>query len=295
VYDWFDKQRMVPEFTTASFDQKVGAITIAKTTYGFHIVEVLGQRTRQERRVVSLARTMRPSPATFKEAYKLANEFSLKNKTEDAMKAAAEAAGMQLTAVEELRPDQRFVSGLQEPNSTISWVNRAKVGDVSEPLEAGDNYVVALLTGIREEGMPALEDVRELFTKEAAKAMKADAYLAKMQGKTDLNALATELGGSVQSASDMAFNTFSIPGGYSEFETIGRIFALENGQTSVPLKGDNAVYVVSMTNKVAPGEAGDLAADKSSMLQRMEGRVENGVFNALRESVGVKDNRHLFY
>jgi peptidyl-prolyl cis-trans isomerase D len=93
----------------------------------------------------------------------------------------------------------------------------------------------------------------------------------------------------------MAFNTFSIPGGYSEFETIGRIFALENGQTSVPLKGDNAVYVVSMTNKVAPGEAGDLAADKSSMLQRMEGRVENGVFNALRESVGVKDNRHLFY
>ena len=295
VYEWFDKQRMVPEFTTASFDQKVGAITIAKTTYGFHIVEVLGQRTRQERRVVSLARTMRPSPATFKEAYKLANEFSLKNKTEDAMKAAAEAAGMQLTAVEELRPDQRFVSGLQEPNSTISWVNRAKVGDVSEPLEAGDNYVVALLTGIREEGMPALEDVRELFTKEAAKAMKADAYLAKMQGKTDLNALATELGGSVQSASDMAFNTFSIPGGYSEFETIGRIFALENGQTSVPLKGDNAVYVVSMTNKVAPGEAGDLAADKSSMLQRMEGRVENGVFNALRESVGVKDNRHLFY
>jgi parvulin-like peptidyl-prolyl isomerase len=48
VYEWFDKQRMVPEFTAASFDQKVGAITIAKTSYGFHIVEVLGQRTRQE-------------------------------------------------------------------------------------------------------------------------------------------------------------------------------------------------------------------------------------------------------
>jgi peptidyl-prolyl cis-trans isomerase D len=295
VYEWFDKQRMVPEFTAASFDQKVGAITIAKTSYGFHIVEVLGQRTRQERRVVSLQRTMKPSPATFKEVYKKANDFSLRNKTEEAMKAAAEEAGLQLTAVEELRPDQRFVSGLQEPNSTISWVNRAELDQVSEPLEAGDNYVVALLTGIREEGVPALEDVRELFTKEAAKAMKAEAYIAKMQGKTDLNGLATELGGSVQSATDMPFNSFSIPGGYSEFEVVGRLFALENGQTSVPLKGENAVYVVSMTNKTPAGEATDLSAEKSSLLQRAQGRVDNGVFNALREAVGVKDNRSLYY
>ena len=295
VYEWFDKQRMVPEFTAASFDQKVGAITIAKTSYGFHIVEVLGQRTRQERRVVSLQRTMKPSPATFKEVYKKANDFSLRNKTEEAMKAAAEEAGLQLTAVEELRPDQRFVSGLQEPNSTISWVNRAELDQVSEPLEAGDNYVVALLTGIRKEGVPALEDVRELFTKEAAKAMKAEAYIAKMQGKTDLNALATELGGSVQSATDMLFNSFSIPGGYSEFEVVGRLFALENGQTSVPLKGENAVYVVSMTNKTPAGEATDLSAEKSSLLQRAQGRVDNGVFNALREAMGVKDNRSLYY
>jgi peptidyl-prolyl cis-trans isomerase D len=152
-----------------------------------------------------------------------------------------------------------------------------------------------LLTGIREEGVPALEDVRELFTKEAAKAMKAEAYIAKMQGKTDLNGLATELGGSVQSATDMLFNSFSIPGGYSEFEVVGRLFALENGQTSVPLKGENAVYVVSMTNKTPAGEATDLSAEKSSLLQRAQGRVDNGVFNALREAVGVKDNRSLYY
>lgn len=295
VYEWFDKQRMVPEFTAASFDQKVGAITIAKTSYGFHIVEVLGQRTRQERRVVSLQRTLKPSPATFKEVYKKANEFSLGNKTEEALKTAAGQAGLQLTAVDELRPDQRFVTGLQEPNTTISWVNRAEVGDVSEPLEAGDNYVVALLTGIRAEGVPELEDVRELFTKEAAKEKKAEAYIAKMQGKTDLNALATELGGSVQTASDMLYNSFSIPGGYSEFDVVGRLFALENGQTSVPLKGENAVYVVSMTNKTPAGEATDLSAEKTSLLQRAQARVDNGVFNALREAVGVKDNRSLYY
>lgn len=295
VYEWFDKQRMVPEFTAASFDEPVGAITICKTTYGFHIVEVLGQRTRQERRVVSLSRSMRPSPATFKAVYKEANEFSLRNKTEEAMKAAAEEAGLTFNNVDELRPDQRFVSGIQDPGSTISWVNRAKLEAVSEPLEAGDNYVVALLTGIREEGVPALEDVRERFAREAAKEKKAEAFVAQMQGKTDLNALAAELKGSVQSASDMLYNTFSIPGGYSEYEVVGKIFSLENGQVSVPLRGDNAVYVVSMTNKQPAGDAADLATEKSSLLSRVQGRVETGVYNALKEAAGVKDNRSMFY
>ncbi len=295
VYEWFDKQRMVPEFTAASFDEPVGAITICKTTYGFHIVEVLGQRTRQERRVVSLSRSMRPSPATFKAVYKEANEFSLRNKTEEAMKSAAEEAGLTFNNVDELRPDQRFVSGIQEPGSTISWVNRAKLDAVSEPLEAGDNYVVALLTGIREEGVPALEDVRERFLREAAKEKKAEAFVAQMQGKTDLNALAAELKGSVQSASDMLYNTFSIPGGYSEYEVVGKIFSLENGQVSVPLRGENAVYVVSMTNKQPAAEATDLAAEKSSLLSRVQGRVETGVYNALKEAAGVKDNRSMFY
>lgn len=295
VYEWFDKNRMVPEFTKASFDEKVGAITIAKTTYGYHIVEVLGQRNRQERRVVTIERTVKPTPATFKEVYKKANDFSLRNKTAEAIKAAAEEQGLTLTPVEEFRPDARFIPGLQEPNTTISWVNRAEEGEVSEPLEAGDNYVVAILTRIRKEGVPELEDVRELFTKEAAKEKKAEAYLAKMQGKTDLNALATELGVTVQSANDVVYNGFSIPGGYGEFEVLGKIFALQNGNTSVPLKGDNAVYVVTMNTLTAAPEATDVTTDKESLLGRLQARAENGVFNALREAIGVQDNRSLYY
>ncbi|MEO8588931.1 MAG: peptidylprolyl isomerase [Flavobacteriales bacterium] len=295
VYEWFDKTKMVPEFTAASFDEKVGAITIAKTNFGFHIVEVLGQRTRQERRVITVERMVKPSPATFKGVYKTANEFSLANKSSEAMKKSAEEQGLALTPVDDFRPDARSVAGLQEPNTTMSWVNRAKVGDVSEPLEAGDNYVVALLTGIRAEGVPELEDVRERFTKEVIKEKKGEAFAAKMQGKTDLGALSGELGISMQSAPDFTYNSFSLPGGFSEFEVIGAIFALKNGQTSVPLKGETAVYVVSMVTLTEPAEPTDLASDKASLQQRAQGSAENGVFNALREAVGVTDNRSMFY
>lgn len=295
VYEWFDKTRMVPEFTAASFDQKVGAITVCKTSYGFHIVEVLGQRNRQERRIVTVDRASKPSGATFKEVYKRANEFSLRNKSAEEVKKAAEEQGLQLTSVDDFRVDSRYIQGLQQPNSTISWVNRAEPGQVSEPQDAGDNYVVAVLKRVRAEGAPDLEDVREAFTKEVVKEKKAEAYAAKMQGKTDLNALAGEMGGSVQSATDMLYNVFNIPGGFSEFEVIGKIFALNNGQTSVPLKGETAVYVVSMTNRADAPADGDASAEKASLLSRMQSRAENGVFNALRDAAGVVDERYRYY
>lgn len=295
VYDWFDKKQMVPEFTTASFDEKVGAVTIAKTSYGYHIVEVLGQRNRKERRVVSVERAMKPSPATFKEWYKKANEFSLRNTDLASFKKAAEEQGIQVTPVDELRNDQRFVPGLQDAQPVVSWVNRAEVGKLSEPIQSGDSYVVAILTGIREEGAPQLEDVREVFTKEVVKEKKAAAWMAKMEGKTDLNALATELGSTQQTATDLGYNGFNLPGGFSEYEVVGKVFALENGQVSKPMKGETGVYVVSMTNKTAAPEPQDLNVDKKSLQQRAQSRVDGGLFNALKEAVGVKDERYKYY
>ncbi len=296
VYEWFDKTRMVPEFTAASFDEKVGAITIAKTSYGFHIVEVLGQREREERRVVTIERSVRPSPATFKEVYRRANDLSLRHNGDvEGMKKAAEEQGLDMVTVEDFRPDQRFISGIQSPSSVISFVNRAEVGEVSEPLDAGDNYVVAVVTGIRNEGVPRLEDVRELFTKEVIKQKKAEDLAQRMQGKTDLNALASELGVNLQTATDLARNTFTLPGGLSEYEVIGKIFSMQEGDVSHPLRGEQAVYVVNMISKTEAGEPADIAAEKNTMAQRLRSRAEGNLYNALRESMGVQDERAKFY
>ncbi|MCB0795305.1 MAG: peptidylprolyl isomerase [Flavobacteriales bacterium] len=295
VYEWFDRFKMVPEFTAASFDEQVGAITIAKTTYGFHVVEVLDQREREEPRLAVITRNIRPLPATFKEVYKTANEFSLNNTTAEAFKSAAEEAGLQFVEVDELRNDQRFVQGLEDPFSLITWVNNADIDEVSEPIESGDRYVVARLRGIREQGAPDLEDVRELFTKEAIKEKKANAWIEKMNGASDLATLASELGGSVSTATDLAFNSFNIPGGYSENAVIGRIFAVPEGQVSAPLKGDIAVYVVKMNTVTPAPELTDAEAERTAMRQRLQGRSEGNLFTALREAAGVQDLRSKYY
>lgn len=183
VYEWFDKTRMVPEFTKASFDEKVGATTICKTSYGYHIVEVLGQRTRQERRVLTVDRKVRPDGA-MKEAWKTASAFSLNNLDTASFRKSATDANLAYTPVDEFRTDQRFISGLQDPNSVISYVNRSKIGDKpSEPLMSDESYVVALLTGIREEGDPRFEDVKEAYDHRSARAEEGGSPAGENGGK----------------------------------------------------------------------------------------------------------------
>lgn len=295
VYEWFDKTRMVPEFTKASFDEKVGATTICKTTYGYHLVEVLGQRNRNERRVLTVDQRIRPERA-MKEAWKTASSFGLNYTDSSSFHTMADSLGLTFMEVDELRPDAPYVAGLQDPAQVVSWVNRAELGGKpSDPIANGEGYVVALLTGIREEGAPALANVKDAMKREVIKEKKATALLAKFAGKTDLNALATEIGATVQNAPDMALNAPSIPGGFADPEVIGQIFTLQNGQTSNPLKGDQAVYVVNMTTLTAAGEMPAGAEDPKALADKVRNRAEGQLFNALKEAANVKDERYRFF
>ena len=295
VYEWFDRTRMVPEFTKASFDEKPGAITIAKTSYGYHIVEVLGQRTRKERRVLTIDRKIAPVQA-MKAAWKLANEFSLNNPDTASFRKAAEEKGYTYTPVEELRPDQNFVPGLQDANEVVRWVNHAAAGGkTSEPLTSGDSYVVCSLHNIREEGTPELNDMRDVFAKAARNEKKSDAIAKKMEGKSDLQALAKEFGVNVQNSGNMALSANTIPGGYSDIAVIGSIFAMDSASTSGPLKGEQAVYVVHMNKLTTAGVMPEGTEDAKAATDRVRNRAAGQAFNALKEAAGVTDNRSAFY
>lgn len=295
VYEWFDEKRMVPEFTKASFNEPVGAITIAKTSYGYHIVEVLGQRTRKERRVLTIDRKIAPIQA-MKATWKLANEFSLNNPDTASFRKTAGEKGFTYTPVDQLRPDQSFVPGLQEAGEVVRWVNHAEAdAKSSEPLTSGDSYVVCSLQGIHKAGVPALNDVRVAFSKEVRNEKKADAIAARMKDKPDIQALANEFKVNVQNSGNMAFAANAIPGGYSDPAVIGGIFALDSNATSGPLKGDVAVFVAHMRKLDAAGQMPQGAEDVKMMTDRVRNRAAGQVFNALKEAADVEDNRSKFY
>jgi peptidyl-prolyl cis-trans isomerase D len=294
VYEWFDRKRMVPEFTKASFDEKVGAITEVKTSYGYHIVDVLGQRSRKERRVLTVDRKIAPVQA-MKAAWKKANEYSLNHPDTASFRKGAEELGLAWTPVEELRADQKFVPGLQEAEEVVRWVDRAEPGSKpSEPLTSGDSYVVAVLTAVREAGVPALADVREAFTKEVRKEKKAEAMLAELKGVADVAAAAKAIGGEVLQAPALSLAANSLPGGYNDIAAIGAFFGLDSAQATV-VKGDMGVYFARLSG-ITPAPAVETAPQQSKALtDRVRNRAEGQAFNALKEAAEVTDNRSKFF
>ena len=179
----------------------------------------------------------------------------------------------------------------------VRWANNAKLDEVSTPIELNDKMVVAILTDIKEKGVPSYDNIEERFRKLVIQEKKVELAIAAMEGNTDLDNLAASLNVQVQNASNIPMSSNAIPGGGSnEPEVIGSIFTLEVGDISVPLKGKEGVYVVEVLNKVVvPLEDIDPELFAEDANGNYANRVNTGVFSALRIDAEVEDNRSSFY
>ena len=74
-----------------------------------------------------------------------------------------------------------------------------------------------------------------------------------------------------------------------------KIFSLQSGATSVPMKGDMAVYLVSMTTLSPAGEMPAGAEDVKVLADKVRNRAEYQAFNALKAAAAVKDDRSKYY
>ncbi len=294
VYEWFNRERMVPEFTTASFDEKVGAITIAETQFGFHIVEVLDQRKEPQRRIVKLTRNIEPSSESFEEKYQEANAFSLNYDKEDLFAEGAEESGYEVKSATNITRSSGAIGNIQNPTELIRWAFNAKKGEVSEPIEIDNNIIVAVVTEVKEEGTAPFEDVRDIVEAEVIRDLKAEKLQAQMEGKSSLQELADALAVQVNSASSVSFANPTLQGS-QEPEVVAKALTLESGQMSFPLKGKRGVYVVQVENIVEPMQVEEYSSERRSIASRMSSRAPGAAYEALKEKAEVKDERSKFY
>jgi peptidyl-prolyl cis-trans isomerase D len=294
VYEWFNRERMVPEFTAASFDKKVGETTICETTYGFHIVEVLGQRQEAQQRIINLDQNIEPSNDTFDDVYQIANTFSLENDNAESFASAATAAGLEIKKAENISRIATAVGNFSDPTELVRWSFNKELGTVSEPIELDLSIVVALLTEVKEEGRVAYEDAKKDIEADVIKDKKAEILLKEMKGFAGLSELSSAIGQPVQSAPAVTFNTASL-GGSAEPAVTAKALTLESGQMSNPLKGARGVYVVQVDNVTPPVEVDIYDTEEKTLTTRYSGRVNNEVYNGLKERADVKDERSKFY
>ncbi len=291
---WFAEGKMVKPFEEAAFSTPTGSMKVVETEFGVHIIEVTDRREVDQIKLAAIIRSMAPSKETSNEAYAKASAFSLNNNTTELFDAAAEKEKLNKQTAPNITPNNKFIPGIADPTQLIRWMNNAELNQVSEPFEMGNQFVVATLTLITEEGAPSFEAVKDVMEREVIKEKKIALIKAKIKGN-NLTAIAASLGETVQTAPDVTFNTAVIPGAGREPKVAGVAVTLPINSVSKPIEGESGVFVIQVTGEVKAPATKDYTQSKIEVASGYAQRADYGAFNALIEKAKVKDLRYKFY
>ena len=302
---WFKRGQMVKPFEDAAFNNAKNEVTIVASQFGIHIVQTTkrGIESKQTQ-IAYLTRNVEPSTRTYQDIYALASKFAGENETGDEFNAAVVEQKLS-KRVASIRETDRDIVGLESSRTLIRAAYEAEEGDIiissqeSPIFELGDNFVIAVLTDATDEGVAVFEDVREIVELSVIKEKKAEYLVEKanavLAGKTDMEAIASELGSTVKNATNIDFNAYSIPGLGLEPAVIGSVASLDVDQISKAIAGNNAVFVVKVTSVTEEGIEGDVVAEQARLAQTLSIRANSQAFEAHRSSVEIVDKRSKFY
>ncbi len=292
---WFVEGAMVKPFNDAAFAAQVGEIKKIETQFGVHLIRVT-EKTEDvlKIKVGALARVPEPGKETFATAFQDANGFSINASSSDWDNLINEKNLIRRAAI--VSEDDRQVRGVEGSRSIVTWLNDAEEGDISEPFDIKDAYVVAKLVEVNEDGVAPFEKVRARVEYEAKREKKAQQFIEQMNGSQNLADAASKIGGQVQDASNVSFENPSLAGAGNEPEVVAKITTLSQGQmTATPIMGKNGVFMVQVTGVNEPGDA-TIGGMKANIQTAYQSRVNNRqAIDALKERASIVDNRSKFF
>ncbi|MCF8257782.1 MAG: SurA N-terminal domain-containing protein [Flavobacteriales bacterium] len=295
---WFAEGQMVPSFNDACFDGKKGDIKLVQSQFGFHIIEVLDQKGKSEKRAVAvIQRNIEPSSKTYQVVYGQADEFARAVKSVESFDELVNDKGLDKRLAPNLKENDRTIAGLDSPREVVRFAFNAKEGDVSKVIEMGNTFVVAVLTAIRDKGNTPMSDIREELEAEVRKEKKAEHFIREFAAAnaTDIQALADKMNLPVEVKENVSFSAASIPGLGREPEVIGTSSVLAPGKLSGPVKGQQGVFVMVVDGRAETPALDSYAASARTLNASLSSRVDFEVLEALKKKADVKDNRSKFY
>lgn len=296
VYDYFPQGQMVIPFNDFAFDNPVGSKGVVKTDFGYHYIEILGQKNRAPAyKIAYLAKPIISSNETMNEANTAAASFaSIAKGTKEFNDNAAKLAKPILSATE-IKQNDFTVGTMANTRSLVRWIYENKEGAVSDPTEVGDQIIVAMVTNINKAGLMGANEARPLVEGLIRNDKKAKLIIdTKMKGSS-LEEIAKSSGTSVLRADSLSFGSGFINGVGNEPKIVGAVFNKSiQGKTSSLIVGNSGVFAVK-GEAIAAKPADALPETvKQALIQNRKMATYRSV-EALRKAATVKDYRFSFY
>ncbi len=303
---WFKEGQMVKEFNDACFDGKKGDIVIVKTQFGVHIISIVDKGKDAKRvQVAILDHKVIPSQLTRDSIYTIASVFASQNPTIKEFENAVTKGNMLKKIANNLTPGESKIAGLENARMIIRNAYKAEKDNIildeakSAIFDMGDKFVVAYLTQVRNEGVAPLELVKTQVEMEVRKEKKVKQFTDKMTAEIaktkNMEQIAVALGVPLESAQTITFASFSIPNAGVEPAVIAAASILKQGVLSVPLKGNNGVFLIEVTNIAQPTPVTDYKEEKDKLTKSLGSRANFQAYESLKEVAKIKDKRYKFY
>ena len=250
-----------------------------------------------KKRVAILEKTAQPSDATRSACYAKANSVASKAGGKyEGFKKAVEEDGLYAHPYNRMPESASRLGSVEHAKEVTRWAFEAKVGQVSGIISIDNKYyVVATLKGIHKEGYAPVEEVaariQPVLYQEKAAAKKTAEVTEKINGLTDLAAVAEALGTTVSSKEDVTFASFTSTGLDNKF--IGAASVAEVGALNGPLQGNTGVYVYVVTDR---SEGAFFTEDDAALReQQMSYSALQMLLPVMMDEAEVKDNTARFY
>ena len=298
---WFPEGRMVQEFEDAIFSRdETGLIPrLIKTDYGYHIIRVTEAPTNQVYKIATVQRELYPSDATRDQAYRQSEYFASSVDDVDEFMEQAQQDTLNVSTAEDIRSTAQTISGLGDARQIVRWAyNDASLGDISPVFELDDAYVVAVLTDMTEEGTAELEEVRDELEAKVKAKVKGEQIVEQLNGLSGtLQEIAEAFGpdANVYSSSDLNMSSNTLPNVGFAPKAVGKAFALNEGEVSEPIEGENGVVMIQLEALTEAAEIADYASYKEQLQQQARQRTTFNISQAIREFASIEDQRYKFY
>lgn len=287
------------EFNDFVFNQKAGDIGIVQTPQAYFLIKIIDQKNFENAyKIAYLTQSMDPSQETDNATFSAASQFAGNSRTRAAFEKSSNGQnGISRKVADNILPTAYDIQGIGPARDLIQWAFKAKVGDVSDVFSLGNNYVVAVLTGIKDKGTAKLQDVKPQIEALVRRQKKGNEIAAKMQGSS-LPAIAKNVNDSVSQAQHINFLTPFIPDAGYEPKVVGAAFnpALKGDKLSSPIYGNNGVYVIqvdSVTNETPANT--EFAQDIKQQEMMLQQQVGQQILEVLKKNADIEDHRLKFF
>lgn len=293
---------MVPEFNEYCFTKPVGSKGVVKTQFGYHIIDILGQKDlKAAYKIAYMAKEINASDVTINNASMEATKASNEKRAENLAK-YVQKNGLKITSEPTLIKENDFTVGsFRDARSLVRWAFEAKIGDVSEPFSIGDQFVVAQLDKIFKKGTQDAATARSGCEAIIRNRKKAEMIIKKVgTNNASLEAIASANNKQVQVAgtdSSLTMSSQIINGLGVESKVIGAAFNKDfQTKVSPPIIGTSAVYYVKVNSvQTKPADTPDVVATQQTTRKNNLRNQVNNWYEGLRKKADIKDGRSKFF